>query len=43
MNPWPFVIASYAVVILGSAGIALWAWRAMRKAERAAESLRKRG
>jgi hypothetical protein len=42
MNHWAFVSAAYAVVTLGSAGIALLSWRAMRRAEAAADALGKR-
>lgn len=41
MNQWAFVEAAYAVVVIGSAGLALQSWLAMRRAEAAAESLRK--
>ncbi len=34
MNPWLFVIAAYAVTLGGAALVALWSWRAMRKAEK---------
>ncbi len=34
MNPWPFVIAAYAITLIGSAGLALASWLAMRAAER---------
>jgi len=34
MNPWPFVIASYAVTLAGAAAVVLWSWFAMRKAEK---------
>ncbi len=34
MNPWPFVIAAYAITLAGAAAVALWSWRAMRKAEK---------
>jgi hypothetical protein len=40
MNPWPFVIAAYAITLLGAAGVALLSWRAMRRAEAAVEALR---
>lgn len=33
MNPWPFVLAAYAVVIGGTGTLALWAYLAMRDAE----------
>ena len=34
MNPWPFVTAAYGVTLLAAAGLALWSWREMRRAER---------
>lgn len=39
MNPWPFVIAAYALAILLTAGLLGWAWSGMRRAETAAEEL----
>ena len=39
MNSWPFVIAAYAVAIIATAALLLWAWRTMRAAETAAEAL----
>ncbi|MFZ5747744.1 MAG: heme exporter protein CcmD [Pseudomonadota bacterium] len=41
MNHWVFVIAAYAVTLAGAAGAAWASWRAMRRAESAAEQLRK--
>ena len=41
MNPWPFVVAAYAVTIAGTAGTMLWAWLTMRAAEKAAAELRR--
>ena len=41
MNVWPFVAAAYAVTFACSAGLAVWAWLGMRKAEAAADALRK--
>ena len=41
MNPWPFVIASYALTLAGTAGLAFASYRAMRRAEKDAEALRK--
>ena len=41
MNPWPFVIAAYALTLIGTGGLVFWSWRAMRRAEHAAEQLRK--
>ena len=42
MNPWPFVIAAYAIVIGGSALLTLWARRSMRAAERFADDVTRR-
>ena len=33
MNPWPFVIAAYALTLLATALLIVLSWRAMRKAE----------
>ncbi len=41
MNPWPFVIAAYAVTLVATAGLTLWAYASMRRAEAAADKLRK--
>ena len=41
MNPWPFVAAAYAVMLLATAGLLGWAAAAMRRAERAADALRR--
>ena len=41
MNPWPFVAAAYAVTIVAVAGLIVWAYASMRRAEAAADSLRK--
>jgi len=40
MNPWPFVIAAYALTLAGTGGIALWSWAAMRRAEAEAATFR---
>lgn len=34
MNPWPFVIAAYAVTGVGTAVLAAWSYLAMRRSER---------
>ena len=39
MNPWPFVMAAYAITILLTAALLLWAFAAMRRAEAAADAL----
>ena len=41
MNHWTFVIAAYAVTLLGVAGLLAWAFAAMRSAEAAAERLKR--
>ncbi|MET0136821.1 MAG: heme exporter protein CcmD [Sphingobium sp.] len=41
MNPWPFVIAAYALTFLGVAGVSIWSWRAASGAEARADSLRR--
>ena len=40
MNPWPFVIAAYAVAMIAVAALILWSWASMRRAEAAADKLR---
>lgn len=42
MNHWAFVSAAYIVVSLGAGGMALLSWRAMRRAEAAADALSNR-
>jgi hypothetical protein len=40
MNPWPFVIAAYGIVIVGTLALLLASWLGMRRAEVAAETSR---
>jgi len=42
VDPWPFIIAAYAIAILGTLALTYWSWRAMRRAERDAEAVSKR-
>ena len=42
MNHWPFIIAAYAIVLGGSAALAIWAWRSMRVAEKFADEVTRR-
>jgi hypothetical protein len=42
VNPWPFVIAAYGLAALGTMALATASFVAMRRAERAADALRKR-
>jgi len=41
MNHWPYIIAAYGVTALGTLGLSLASWRAMRKAEARADALRR--
>ncbi|MEO6582598.1 MAG: hypothetical protein ABIN68_07325 [Sphingomicrobium sp.] len=41
MNPWPFVIAGYCVAIAATGALVLWAYAAMRRAEAAADKLKR--
>jgi len=34
LDPWPFVIAAYAIGIGATAVMVIWSWLAMRRAER---------
>ncbi len=40
MNPWPFVIASYAITIVATAALLIHSYASMRKAEAEANALR---
>lgn len=42
MNPWPFVIAAYGLTGISTVWLTLASYLGMRKAERAAEALRRR-
>ena len=42
MSPWPFVTAAYALAIGGTAALLLWAFVSMRRAEAAADALRRK-
>ena len=39
MNPWPFVIAAYAIAVTATLALILWSRRSMRRAEKAADEL----
>jgi Flp pilus assembly protein CpaB len=39
MNPWPFVIASYAATAIGTVGLLCASFAAMRRAEAQADAL----
>ena len=40
MNHWPFIIAAYALTILGTIVVTWWSWSAKRRAEADADALR---
>lgn len=42
MNHWPFILAAYGVTAFGVGGLALASWLGMRRAEAAADSLKRR-
>lgn len=39
LDPWPFVIAAYAVSVIGTLALVGWSWLAMRRAERRRDGL----
>ena len=41
MNPWPFVIAAYSVAIALTMALLLWSFWSMRRAEAAADSIKR--
>ena len=42
MNSWPYVGAAYAVAIVLTTALLLWAMRSMRRAEAAADALNRK-
>lgn len=40
LDPWPFVIAAYALAIIGTLTLVAWSWTAMRRAERKRDEAR---
>ena len=42
MNQWPFVIAAYGMSVALTATLLLWALASMRRAEAAADALRRK-
>lgn len=42
MQQWTFVIAAYAVTLLGTAAVSWLSWRVMRRTEAQAEQLAER-
>ena len=39
MNPWPFILAAYALAGVGTLALVAWSWAAMRRAEAEAERI----
>jgi hypothetical protein len=42
VNPWPFVIAAYCVGVALTGALLLWSYATMRRAEAAADALKRR-
>jgi hypothetical protein len=42
MNPWPFVSAAYGVAVALTLALLLWAYASMRRAEAAADALKRK-
>ena len=42
MNQWAFVVAAYAVALIGTSALLVWAYVSMRRAEAEADKLRTR-
>jgi hypothetical protein len=42
MSAWPFVTAAYAVVVVLTSILLAWAFASMRRAEAAADSLKRK-
>ena len=41
MSQWAFVTAAYAVALVATIGLLLWAWSSMRSFEAAADELKR--
>jgi hypothetical protein len=42
MNPWSFVIAAYGTAVALTAALLFWAYASMRRAEAAADTLKRK-
>ncbi|ATE66573.1 heme exporter protein CcmD [Rhizorhabdus dicambivorans] len=42
MNHWPFIVAAYALTIIGTIGVVALSFVRMRRAERQADALNRR-
>ena len=43
LNQWHFVIAAYAVGVIGTLALVGWVWTAMRRAEQRRDAARENG
>ncbi len=41
MSHWPFIVAAYGLTLVGTLGVTVWSWSAMRRAEAEADALRR--
>jgi Heme exporter protein D (CcmD) len=41
VNHWPFIVAAYAITLLGTAALSIMSWRAARTAEAQADVMNK--
>ena len=41
MSHWSFIFAAYGLTVLGTFGVTVWSWSAMRRAEAEADALRR--
>ena len=42
LDQWDFVIAAYALVVIGTLALVAWSWAAMRAAEKRREEARRK-
>jgi hypothetical protein len=42
VNQWSFVVAAYALVVVGTLALVVTSWVAMRRAEAASDAVRQR-
>ena len=40
MTHWPFIAGAYAIALIGTLGLSVWSFAAMRRAEREVEALK---
>ena len=42
MNSWPFVVSAYCIAVALTLSLLMWAYTSMRRAEAAADALKKK-